>query len=197
MSATQGIPTTSPVGHDTPRVDGLLKVSDKAQYTSEFHFPGMLYAVWVEATIANGRVVRLDTAAAEKIPGVRAIFRRENIGKIFRSVAEPVFEGICEERHPPFEDDVVRYYGQYIAPGGTTHVMSRPSRIRLPCRADQVARFNTQWSWVKWRSPLSPMTRKVAVTARAPGASTAPRSKVWACSQTRGESSRTSHMTSQ
>jgi len=24
-------------------------------------------------------------------------------------------EGICEERRPPFEDDVVRYYGQYIA----------------------------------------------------------------------------------
>src|SRR5256886_2434106 len=24
-------------------------------------------------------------------------------------------EGICEERRPPFEDDVVRYYGQYVA----------------------------------------------------------------------------------
>jgi xanthine dehydrogenase YagR molybdenum-binding subunit len=46
---------------------------------------------------------------------VRAIFHRENIGKIFRSVLEPGFEGICEERRPPFEDDVVRYYGQYIA----------------------------------------------------------------------------------
>ena len=75
----------------------------------------MLYAVPVEATIANGRVVKLDTAAAEKMPGVRAIFHRENIGKIFRSVLEPGFEGICDERRPPFEDDVVRYYGQYVA----------------------------------------------------------------------------------
>jgi len=25
------------------------------------------------------------------------------------------FEGICVERRPPFEDDVVRYYGQYVA----------------------------------------------------------------------------------
>ena len=99
----------------TPRVDGPLKVSGQAQYTSDFHFPGMLYAVPVEATIANGRVVKLDTAAAEKMPGVRAIFHRENIGKIFRSVPEPGFEGICEERRPPFEDDVIRYYGQYIA----------------------------------------------------------------------------------
>ena len=96
-------------------MDGPLKVTGKAQYTSDFHFPGMLYAVPVEATIANGRVVKLDTAAAEKMPGVRAIFHRENIGKIFRSVPGPGFEGICDERRPPFEDDVVRYYGQYIA----------------------------------------------------------------------------------
>src|SRR5881396_1042778 len=107
--------TVSPIGRSTPRVEGPLKVSGKAQYTSDFRFPGMLYAVPVEAAIANGRVVKLDTAAAEKMPGVRAILHRDNIGKIFRSVQEPGFDGICEERRPPFEDDIVRYYGQYVA----------------------------------------------------------------------------------
>ena len=115
MPTTQRIPTTSPIGRDTPRVDGPRKVSGMAQYASDFHFPGMLYAVPVEATIANGRVVKLDTATAERMPGVRAVFHRENIGKIFRSVQEPGFESVCEERRPPFEDDVVRYYGQYVA----------------------------------------------------------------------------------
>ena len=89
MSATQDIPTTAPIGRSTPRVDGPLKVSGKAQYTSDFHFPGTLYAVPVEATIANGRVVTLDTTAAEKMPGVRAILHRANIGPIFRSVPGP------------------------------------------------------------------------------------------------------------
>jgi xanthine dehydrogenase YagR molybdenum-binding subunit len=103
------------IGRDTPRVDGPLKVTGAAQYTSDFHFPGLLYAVPVEATIANGRVVKLDTAAAEKMPGVRAVFHRENIGKVFRSVLRPEFEGIVHERRPPFEDDIVRYYGQYVA----------------------------------------------------------------------------------
>ena len=107
--------TVSPVGQSTPRVDGPVKVSGAAQYTSDFRFPGQLYAVPVEATIANGRVVKLDAAAAEKMPGVRAIFHRANIGKIFRSVLQPPFEGITEERRPPFEDDIVRYYGQYVA----------------------------------------------------------------------------------
>src|SRR5919108_4062973 len=100
MSVTKETPTTSPIGRDTPRVDGPLKVTGKAQYTSDFHFPAMLYAVPVEATIANGKIRKLDTAAAEKMPGVRAIFHRENIGKIFRSVLQPAMEGICEERRP-------------------------------------------------------------------------------------------------
>jgi xanthine dehydrogenase YagR molybdenum-binding subunit len=115
MPAIEQTAATSPIGRDTPRVDGPLKVTGKAQYTSDFHFPGLLYGVPVEATIAKGKVVKLDTAAAEKMPGVRAIFHRENIGKIFRSVQGTGFEGITDERRPPFEDDIVRYYGQYVA----------------------------------------------------------------------------------
>ena len=107
--------TTSPIGRGTPRVDGPLKVSGKAQYASDFHFPGQLYAVPVAATIASGRVVRIDTAAAEKMPGVKGVFHRTNIGPIFRSTLGPGFSGIVDERRPPFEDDVVRYWGQYIA----------------------------------------------------------------------------------
>ncbi len=106
---------TSPIGRDTVRVDGPQKVTGVAQYTSDFHFPGMLYAVPVGATIAKGKITKLDTGAAEKMPGVRAILHRGNIGKISRSIPGPGFSGICEERRPPFEDDVIRYYGQYIA----------------------------------------------------------------------------------
>ena len=115
MPTTRETATTSPIGRKIPRVEGPVKVSGTAQYASDFHFPGMLYAVPVEATIASGRVTKLDTAAAEKMPGVRAIFHRENIGKIVRSVQGQGFERIVDERRPPFEDDVIRYYGQYIA----------------------------------------------------------------------------------
>jgi len=114
-TTTQQSPSTSPIGRDTVRVDGPLKVTGLAQYTSDFYFPGMLYAVPVEATIANGRIEKLDTAAAEKMPGVRAVIHRGNIGKLYRSVPKPDFLGICDERRPPFADDVVRYYGQYVA----------------------------------------------------------------------------------
>src|SRR6266446_3254714 len=106
----------SVIGKGQPRIDGPLKVSGAAMYASDHNFPGMLYAVPIEATIANGKIQKLDRSEAEKMPGVRAILYRENIGKIFRSVLGPrKLEGIVDERRPPLEDNVVRYYGQYIA----------------------------------------------------------------------------------
>jgi len=103
------------IGKPQPRIDGPLKVSGGARYATDHHFPGLLYAVPVEATIANGKIEKLDTTAAEKMRGVRAIFHRANIGKISRSTPGQGFEGICDERRPPFDDDIVRYYGQYVA----------------------------------------------------------------------------------
>lgn len=115
MPTTQDISGTSPIGRDTRRVDGPLKVTGRARYASDYHFPGLLYGVPVEATIANGKITKLDTTEAEKMPNVRAIFHRENIGKIFRSIMGQDFQGISDERRPPFEDDIIRYYGQYVA----------------------------------------------------------------------------------
>ncbi len=105
----------SVIGKPQVRIDGPLKVTGAAMYATDHNFPGMLYAVPVEATIANGKIQKIDTSAAEKMPGVRGIFHRANIGKISRSTPGEGFEGVCIERRPPFEDDVIRYYGQYVA----------------------------------------------------------------------------------
>src|SRR5262249_30173967 len=115
MATIQNAEAASAIDRDIVRINGPLKVSGRAQYTSDFRFPGLLYAVPVGATIANGRLTGLDTSAPERMPGVKAILHRGNIGPVFRSTPQPNFEGICEERRPPFEDDVIRYYGQYIA----------------------------------------------------------------------------------
>ena len=65
-------------------------------YASDFHFPELLYAVPVEATIANGKIQSSTRCEAEKMPGVRAIFHRGNIGKIFRSTFGQGLEGIVD-----------------------------------------------------------------------------------------------------
>ncbi len=67
MATQQAPPTVSIIGRDTVRVDGPRKVTGVAQFTSDFHFPGMLYAVPVGATIANGiGYLRRAPAAARR-----------------------------------------------------------------------------------------------------------------------------------
>jgi xanthine dehydrogenase YagR molybdenum-binding subunit len=98
-----------------PRVDGPLKVTGAAKYTSDHNLPGMLYAVPVCATIAKGTITAIESNRAQSMPGVKAVYTRQNIGKLFRTVPAQDFSGILDERRPPFEDDTIRYYGQYVA----------------------------------------------------------------------------------
>src|SRR4051812_35375041 len=104
MPPTQEIPTTSPIGRRTPRVDGPQKVSGRAQYASDFHFPGILYAVPAEATTARGRVLRVKPPGAKKRPGGRAFFNQKNTGKFFPSVRKRGLGGFGGGRPPPMED---------------------------------------------------------------------------------------------
>ncbi len=113
MASTLNLPPPTNAG--LPRVDGPLKVSGTAKYTSDHNLPGMLYAVPVCATIANGTIASLDTSRALAMPGVKAVYTRQNIGKLFRTAPAQDFTGILDERRPPFEDDTIRYYGQYVA----------------------------------------------------------------------------------
>jgi xanthine dehydrogenase YagR molybdenum-binding subunit len=102
------------IGKPRPRIDGPLKVTGSARYTSDHSFPGMLYAVPVGATIARGTIATIDTARARQMPGVRAVFKR---GDLKIAQITPDFMGMyyTDEPRPPLADDTVRYYGQYVA----------------------------------------------------------------------------------
>ncbi len=103
------------IGVATPRIDGPLKVSGTAMYASDYHFPDLVYAWPVCATISSGSVSHIDVSSAENLPGVLAVYHRENIGPLYRVPPSSGFSMIVDERRPPFEDDIVRYYGQYVA----------------------------------------------------------------------------------
>jgi xanthine dehydrogenase YagR molybdenum-binding subunit len=55
------------------RVDGPLKVTGAARYTYDQRLPGMLYGRILRCPHGHARVTKLDTDAASKIPGVKAI----------------------------------------------------------------------------------------------------------------------------
>ncbi|CAM3971639.1 Xanthine dehydrogenase yagR molybdenum binding subunit [Bordetella tumbae] len=98
------------IGQPSVRIDGPLKVSGTARYAADFMLPDMLYAVPVCATIAHGRVAGLDAQAVEIMPGVHAVIHHGNRPPLYRATS-----GTIDEARPPLDDNVVRYYGQYVA----------------------------------------------------------------------------------
>ena len=61
------------LNHRLTRVDGPLKAAGAARYTHDQRLPGMLYGRVLRCPHGHARVTKLDTEAAAKIPGVKAI----------------------------------------------------------------------------------------------------------------------------
>jgi xanthine dehydrogenase YagR molybdenum-binding subunit len=94
------------VGKSPERWDGLAKATGRARYTSDVQLPGMLYAKFVNANVPHAKVVFVDTSAAERYPGVRAVHVIEHVlGNA--SLRDPSLE---QANYP-----VVRYAGQPVA----------------------------------------------------------------------------------
>lgn len=70
------------VGKPIPRVDGPERVTGAAKYTYDILLPGMLYARTLRSPYSHARIKSIDTKAAEKLPGVRAVLTHKTIPQI-------------------------------------------------------------------------------------------------------------------
>ncbi|MFQ5911981.1 MAG: xanthine dehydrogenase family protein molybdopterin-binding subunit [Nitrospinota bacterium] len=61
------------VGKSVPRVDGLPKVTGRAQYVADLSLPGMLHAAVLRSPHPHALLKRVDAGEARKVPGVRAV----------------------------------------------------------------------------------------------------------------------------
>src|ERR1044071_1527012 len=75
MNASQSY---SVIGKPQRRVDGEEKVTGKALYTVDLQIPGMAHAKILRSPFAHAKVVRIDAAKAEKLPGVYGVITRED-----------------------------------------------------------------------------------------------------------------------
>jgi xanthine dehydrogenase YagR molybdenum-binding subunit len=65
-------------GAPHPRLEGADKVTGRARYSSDMRLPGQLYARVLRSPAPHARIVRIDTARAESLAGVRAVLSVEN-----------------------------------------------------------------------------------------------------------------------
>ncbi len=62
------------LGTRISRIDGPLKASGRAKYSYDITRPGMLYGRILRSPHAHARLTSIDAGAAEKAPGVKALF---------------------------------------------------------------------------------------------------------------------------
>lgn len=97
------------------RVDGAAKVTGAARYTADHVGQDVLHAVLVGATVARGRLTSLDTAEAERAPGVALVLTADNRGPLGAMPDGSDWSGWPDQSRPPLADSAVCYYGQYVA----------------------------------------------------------------------------------
>ena len=101
------------VGQPISRIDGRLKVTGSARYTADIPLETSVHAAIVYSTIANGRIVSIETAVAENAPGVLAVLTHKNMPRMNQqswSHLRP--QG---QTYLPLQDDRIHYAGQPVA----------------------------------------------------------------------------------
>jgi xanthine dehydrogenase YagR molybdenum-binding subunit len=63
------------IGRPTPRVDGKLIVTGRAEYTHDLSFEDMLYGKILRSPCASAEIIGLDLSRAKSLPGVIAVLK--------------------------------------------------------------------------------------------------------------------------
>jgi xanthine dehydrogenase YagR molybdenum-binding subunit len=102
----------SSIGKAIDRVDARKKVTGTATFAAEVEVANIAYAILVGSALANGRVSKIDRAAAEKAYGVLAVITHENA---------PTLPGLDTKNNPNdkllqvLQTDKILYADQPIA----------------------------------------------------------------------------------
>lgn len=106
------------VGKSPTRRDAFDKLTGRARFTADVTLPGMLHAKVLRSPHPHALIKSVDIAAAEKLPGVRAILWNGNtINTLFNTAASmmavPTGHSIVLDQR--IFDDTVRYVGDEVA----------------------------------------------------------------------------------
>jgi xanthine dehydrogenase YagR molybdenum-binding subunit len=108
---------TSYIGTPTSRVDGRTKVTGEARYAADFNVPGLAYGALITSTIPKGRIKRIDTTYAERVPGVIKVVTHANRPPMPDDDAAYKDDVAPEQgsAYRPLYDDKIMFDGQPVA----------------------------------------------------------------------------------
>jgi carbon-monoxide dehydrogenase large subunit len=105
-------------GVAVPRLEDPDLLTGRGRYVDDIILPGMLHAAFLRSPVAHGRITSVDAAAAQAMPGVRAVYMMSDLAGIAAGPMPPMAP------HPllnppitccPLTSGEVRYVGEAIA----------------------------------------------------------------------------------
>ena len=104
---TSALSSRSTLGMDTPQVTAKAKVLGRAVYAGDLKLAGMLHGKVLRSPYPHARIVRIDTAEARSLPGVKAVLTGED--------APATLWGAHHKERAVLANGVVRYCGEEVA----------------------------------------------------------------------------------
>jgi carbon-monoxide dehydrogenase large subunit len=114
------MPADGGIGAATPRREDVRFLTGVGNYTDDINVHGQVYAHFLRSDVAHGRLKKVDTKAAEGMPGVLRVFTGadfEGVGGLPCGwcVTDKHGEPMQEPAHPVLAQGKVRHVGDPIA----------------------------------------------------------------------------------
>ncbi len=107
-------------GKRIKRNEDVRMLTGQALHVDDVDLPDMLHVALYRSTFAHGRIVSIDTAAAQEIPGVVGIYTAEDLGDYWQPgpllVPPPPIDNMTfhQRTQVPLAKDKVRFVGEPI-----------------------------------------------------------------------------------
>ena len=104
------------IGTPVRRVDGPAKVTGQAKYAAEFAPEGLAYAALIESSIPAGSIRHIDTAKADRAPGVLLVLTHRNAPRLpyLPATERPAVEPVAGQALQVLQDARILFNGQPI-----------------------------------------------------------------------------------
>lgn len=93
-------------------IDGIAKITGRAEYTFDVKLPGMLYGKILRSTYPHAKILNIDTSKAEALPGVKGVVTGKDTLGIKQGIWRR-FKELCDEEI--LAREIVRYIGEPVA----------------------------------------------------------------------------------
>src|ERR1700682_4466335 len=101
------------VGQRVKRREDPRLIQGRATYVDDLKIAGMQHLAFKRSDLAHGRIVSIDTSAAQAMDGVEAVFTGGQIAEFLAPM--PVGTPFPSPEHRAVAVDVVRYVGEPVA----------------------------------------------------------------------------------